>query len=215
MTSDAATGRYHHGDLKNALLDAAETLLEEAGLQGFTLRACARLAGVSHAAPKHHFGDVKGLLAGVAERGYERLVSRLQAAIHPVLGDLDAEMAATTTAYVAFAEDFPEHFRVMFRADLMDFNAVAPPPVMFETFTELTNVVLRQRGEPEVSRETLDIGSSPALVNDILLGWCFIHGYAHLKLEGRLMMAEPESHDEHIRLASARLGALIRGLQGR
>ena len=45
---------YHHGDLKNALLDAADELLRNKGLQGFTMRACARLANVSHAAPKHH-----------------------------------------------------------------------------------------------------------------------------------------------------------------
>ena len=62
---------YHHGDLRNALLDAADKLLQAEGLQGFTLRACARLAGVSHAAPKHHFGDVRGLL-GAAQAAQSR-----------------------------------------------------------------------------------------------------------------------------------------------
>ena len=50
---------YHHGDLKNALLDAADALLLREGLQGLTMRACARLANVSHAAPAHHFGDTQ------------------------------------------------------------------------------------------------------------------------------------------------------------
>ena len=50
---------YHHGDLKNALLDAADALWLREGLQGFTMRACARLANVSHAAPAHHFGDTQ------------------------------------------------------------------------------------------------------------------------------------------------------------
>ena len=72
------TTPYHHGDLRNALLDAADELLQEQGLQGFTLRACARRAGVSHMAPKHHFNDVRGLLRAVAERGFARLVALLK-----------------------------------------------------------------------------------------------------------------------------------------
>ena len=59
---------YHHGDLRTALLDAGDTVLAEHGLRGFTLRECARRAGVSHAAPKHHFSDVRGFLTAIAAR---------------------------------------------------------------------------------------------------------------------------------------------------
>ena len=65
---------YHHGDLRRALLDATEALLLESGLETFSLRECARRAGVSHGAPAHHFGDVRGLLTAFATVGFERLV---------------------------------------------------------------------------------------------------------------------------------------------
>ncbi len=205
----SARPAYHHGDLRNALLDAADELLQKEGLQGFTLRACARLAGVSHAAPKHHFGDVRGLLGAVAERGYTRLVERLEAELAAAAGDLDAEMFATAKAYVEFAESWPEHFRIMFRADLLAFDMNCPPEPMLATFTNLTNVILRQRGEPELSPADMGGDKSASLVNDILLGWCHIHGYAHLRLEGRLSIIDEGSHLDQLRLSTTRLAHLI------
>ncbi len=200
---------YHHGDLRNALLDAADTLLQSHGLQGFTLRACARLAKVSHAAPKHHFGDVRGLLSAVAERGFQRLVEQLQSRISAVRGNLNDEMFATAQGYVEFALAYPEHFRIMFRSDLVCFDMACPPQPVAMTFTELTNVILRQRGEAEVRPDHMGETKGAALVNDILIGWCHVHGYAHLRLEGQLMMVPEEDHLTQLRTASDRLAALI------
>ena len=202
---------YHHGDLRNALLDAADEVLRSEGLQGFTLRACARKAGVSHTAPKHHFKDVRGLLTAVAERGFDRLAQVLRQEISAVQGDLDAEMFATARAYAQFALENPEHFRVMFRADLLEVDSENPPPAVVRTFTELTNVILRQRGEAQLEGLDMLLGKSPELVNDIILGWSHIHGYAHLRMEGQLQMVPEESHMEHMRIASERLAHLIRG----
>jgi AcrR family transcriptional regulator len=200
---------YHHGDLRNALLDAADELLRSKGLQGFTLRACARQAGVSHTAPKHHFNDVRGLLTAVAERGFARLVALLQARLAPVKGDLDEEMFATARAYAEFALSYPEHFRIMFRADLLAVDPSCPPQAVIATFTELTNVILRQRGETELAPAEMLLEKSPGLVNDIIIGWSHVHGYAHLRLEGQLMMVPEESHVDHMRIASRRLAQLI------
>jgi len=200
---------YHHGNLRAALLDAADEVLQVEGFQGFTMRACARSAGVSHAAPKHHFGDVRGLLTAVAERGFERLVAGLKRQLAQVQGNLDDEMFATARAYVDFAEAYPEHFRIMFRADVVNYDPEAPPASVTATFTELTNVILRQRGEPELTAEQTVQPKSPALINDILIGWSHVHGYAHLRLEGQLMMVPEESHLEHLRESSRRLARLI------
>ncbi|MEM9621108.1 MAG: TetR/AcrR family transcriptional regulator [Pseudomonadota bacterium] len=206
----AVKATYHHGDLRNALLDAADELLQREGLQGFTLRACARLAQVSHAAPKHHFGDVNGLLRAVAERGYARLVEQLETHIEAVRGDLQEEMFATARGYVTFAEEYPEHFRIMFRSDLMSFDMSCPPESVAATFTALTNVILRQRGEAEIKLEDMPGIRSQALVNDILIGWCNVHGYAHLRLEGQLASMVPEEdHLAQLRTASFRLSELI------
>src|SRR5262249_1737551 len=110
---------YHHGDLKEALVAAGEAVLADRGLQGFTLRECARRAGVSHAAPKHHFGDVRGLLTEIAARGFTHLTRRLRTKLRAAGADLDAQFMATSEAYLGFAEAYPEHFRIMFRSDLI------------------------------------------------------------------------------------------------
>ena len=78
---------YHHGDLRAALLRAAEVELSERGVEGFTLRGCARRAGVSHAAPAHHFGDADGLLTALAAEGF----ARFNAAVAARLAARDAQ----------------------------------------------------------------------------------------------------------------------------
>lgn len=203
---------YHHGDLRKALLDAADKVLQTQGLQGFTLRACARAAGVSHTAPKHHFGDVRGLLRALAERGFERLVERLRMELSLAGTQLEAQMFATAKAYVEFAQTYPEHFRIMFRSDLIDFDMQAPPDAVLETFTELTNVILRQRGDAPIAVQDVIADKPAALVNDIILGWCHVHGYAHLALEGQLTMIAEDGQLGHLEQSARRLSQLIQGL---
>ena len=201
---------YHHGDLRRALLDSAEEILADTGLQGLTMRACARRAGVSHAAPKHHFGDLCGLQTAVAELGYERLLSALRAGLESVAGDLDEEFYAVTVAYVRFAQAYPEHFRIMFRADLLGVEVNEPPPTIRDTFVELTNVILRQRGDHTLGDHRGTIINSDDLLDDVLIGWCNIHGYAHLRIEGQLAMVPAEAEDKHLRRLSRRLAHAIR-----
>lgn len=179
--------RYHHGDLRTALLDAAEDLLAERGLAGFTLRECARRAGVSHAAPAHHFGSVGGLFTALATRGFERLVESVrQSRAAAPAEDLDAQLAATMRAYVGYARREPELFRLMFRHDvLVDDGALRVAAEA--TYAELTNVIRAQRGEAPIGPAELELLKTTAgLVEDILVGWCHIHGLAHLLIEGQL-----------------------------
>ncbi len=211
MPGMKAKTSYHHGDLKEALLSAAESVLHDHGLQGFTLRECARRAGVSHAAPKHHFGDVRGVLTEVAARGFRQLTRRLRTKLRAARDDLDAQFMATAEAYVGFAEAHPEHFRIMFRSDLVDMQSPVLTAAALDTFTELTNVIRRQRGEADIGVESLDACmTSTQLINDILIGWCHIHGYAHLKLEGQLPMIPKTLQKEMLGSVSHRLANLIR-----
>jgi AcrR family transcriptional regulator len=117
MTS--ATDSYHHGDLPNALRSAAAAVIAERGVGAFSLREVARRAGVSHTAPAHHFGDVRGLLTSLAAEGFERLAAATQAAVdrHP---DPAEQLEAIGRAYVAVAQEYPAHFQVMFRTDIVD-----------------------------------------------------------------------------------------------
>jgi AcrR family transcriptional regulator len=107
---------YHHGDLREALIRAAVELLEEKGLTSFTLRECARRAGVSHAAPAHHFATAADLLAEIAARGFERFVAALGQAAEAAGTLPEARLAAMGQAYVAFALANPAVYGLMFRA---------------------------------------------------------------------------------------------------
>lgn len=110
---------YHHGSLREALLRAAERILERDGIQGLTLRAAAREAGVSHAAPKNHFGDMAGLLSDLAAVGFERIAARMEAGMRAA--DAPGErLKAVGRGYVAFARAHPGLFQLMYRSERLD-----------------------------------------------------------------------------------------------
>lgn len=113
-----ASSRYHHGDLPRALKAAAVELITEKGAAGFSLREVARRAGVSHAAPTHHFGDSAGLLTALAEEGFRHLHAAL---VESAEGAPSASerMVRIARAYVSVAHQYPAHCAVMFRADLI------------------------------------------------------------------------------------------------
>ncbi len=165
------TTPYHHGALKEALVAAAEAILRRDGLSALTLRAAAREAGVSHAAPSHHFGDLTGLLSELAADGFRRFGVELQAAM---------ESAAVkrwdgARAYLAFARQNPELFQLMFRSDRLDSGR----PSLREARRNALGLLASSRETP-VENPTLEqLGS-------ILGGWSLIHGYTLLLLDGGL-----------------------------
>ncbi|MDW3214860.1 MAG: TetR/AcrR family transcriptional regulator [Ilumatobacteraceae bacterium] len=116
MTS--GTG-YHHGDLPNALRAAAVDVIDERGLGSFSLREVARRAGVSHTAPAHHFGDIRGLLTSVATEGFDALYAALCAAGDGVSDPVE-RLIALGEAYVSLARSNHAHCEVMFRVDVVD-----------------------------------------------------------------------------------------------
>src|ERR1044072_517714 len=99
---------YHHGDLRRVLLDTALELIAERGPGAISLRDLARVAGVSHTAPAHHFGDKAGLFTAIAVQGNELLAD----------ARAGADLEDMGVRYVRFAAEYPSHFEVMFRPDL-------------------------------------------------------------------------------------------------
>src|SRR5947199_8149999 len=97
---------YHHGGLRDALLEAAERVLERDGLAGLTLRAVAREAGVSHAAPTHHFGDLTGLVSELAAIGFRQFNAAMAEACAPDM-PYPAKGLARARAYVGYAKAHP------------------------------------------------------------------------------------------------------------
>ncbi len=111
---------YHHGDLRAALLAAAEAELTEKGVEGFSLRSVAKRAGVSHAAPAHHFGDTNGLLTALAAEGFTRFQDTLDAREVGAADDRDRAVRAGL-GYLEFALARPALFRLIFSSVRPDF----------------------------------------------------------------------------------------------
>ncbi len=155
-TLDAAgTSRYHHGDLPATLRAATAELVAERGPHGFSLREVARRAGVSHAAPAHHFGSANGLITAVATEGFERLEEALAAAIAST-DDPVEQFRACGSAYVKTALSHPGHYAVMFADELHDEDDDALLVASCGSYERLLECIanLRDRVNPDLDVET-------------------------------------------------------------
>lgn len=175
-------GRYHHGALKEALLEASERVLERDGVQGLTLRAAAREAGVSHAAPKNHFDDLAGLLSELAARGFDRMTAAMRTAAESAGTPAD-RMAALGRGYVAFARAHPGLFLLMFRGERLDMTRPALKQAAEASAAMLSEAVLA-RGKDEGGSAHGVLGVRQAA--GVVAAWSLVHGFSMLLLDGRL-----------------------------
>ncbi|MGP4054980.1 TetR/AcrR family transcriptional regulator [Mycobacterium sp. 4D054] len=157
-------GSYHHGDLKAVILAQAAVLVAERGADGVSLRELARTAGVSHAAPAHHFTDRRGLFTALAAQGWRMLAAALAGA-RPEF--LDAALA-----YVRFAVENPGHFAVMFDRSLIDPDNTELIAAQAAAGAELASGV----GTLDDPRATEDPQAAA------LAAWSLVHGFAMLWL---------------------------------
>ncbi len=166
---------YHHGDLRAALLKAAEEIIRDSGLEGLTLRACARKAGVSHGAPAHHFGNVTGLLTELAADGFERLAEAMDPARAK---DARDDLEASGLGYIQFAMKWPEHFRVMWHSELLDQQSPRLGLARERAERILSDALMRanEHWTRPLPADELAARSEVA--------WCCVHGYASLWVEG-------------------------------
>ena len=170
---------YHHGSLRRALLQAAERILERDGIQGLTLRAAAREAGVSHAAPMNHFGDLSGLLSELAAVGFERFVAMMQTNLRD--DDPPARRMDTIGhGYVAFARAHPGLFLLMFRSERLDMSRPALRAASSASAQVLSGAVAARR------EENVDASLTLPQAAGIVAAWSLVHGFAMLLLDGRL-----------------------------
>jgi AcrR family transcriptional regulator len=172
---------YHHGDLREALLKAAERVLERDGLAGLTLRAVAREAGVSHAAPTHHFGDLTGLVSELAAIGF-RQFNAAMAAAGASGTTLPEKGMANAKAYVAFAQAHPGMYALMFRSnERLDHSRPALHEASEAAFAGLAGAVAAHRQEP-ISKESLSLDQAAFIARN----WSLVHGFTMLLLDGSL-----------------------------
>ncbi len=105
---------YHHGDLKNALIQAGINILAKEGVSGLSLRKVAQKAGVSHAAPYAHFADKQALIAAISTEGHKKVNARMAAILAAYPADPTRQFVETAWAYLQFGLEEPEHFRITF-----------------------------------------------------------------------------------------------------
>src|SRR5512147_2305218 len=106
--------KYHHGDLKNALIQAGVEILSKEGMEGLSLRKVAQRAGVSHSAPYSHFPDKQSLIAAISTEGFNQLYAELEAAVSPHSKNPKKQLIEGAKAYVRFAEENTDTFKIMF-----------------------------------------------------------------------------------------------------
>jgi AcrR family transcriptional regulator len=163
-------------------------VLLEQGVEGFTLRECARRAGVSHGAPAHHFGDARGLLSEFSALSFERLDALMRAYRQRSEPDGYAQFAATGLAYVDFALANRARFQLMFRSDRLDYCNERLSVAGARVYAHLVETVTAMR--PERSR-----GEMPR--EHIALAWSIAHGVATLMLDNRTFAELVGGRPEH------------------
>ncbi|GAA5234525.1 TetR/AcrR family transcriptional regulator [Verticiella sediminum] len=182
-------GPYHHGDLHHALVQATESILAERGVEGFTLREAARRAGVTAAAPAHHFGSAAGLLTEVALLGFAELQRFLAESGADSAASPAERVQALGLAYVRFALAYPARFQLMFREDRLiagDARLAAAGDAAYAELERAGRAYFRLAPDAP-----LDAGTSAALLG----AWSTVHGFAHLALDHRFERFIPDAHD--------------------
>jgi AcrR family transcriptional regulator len=173
------TKKYHHGDLKNALIKAGVEILSKEGIEGLSLRKVAQHAGVSHSAPYSHFPDKQSLIAAISTEGFNQLYNELDAAISAYRSDPKRQLQGGAWAYVQFAMNNTDTFKIMFSGVLVkEKEYPAFVEISHKTFELVVDVVkacqsagILKPGTPEITAVAV---------------WGQIHGIISLVLEGQV-----------------------------
>jgi AcrR family transcriptional regulator len=188
---------YHHGRLREALLEAAVALIQQQGTSGWTLREAARQAGVSHGAPYRHFRSKEDLLATLAVEGFQGLQRAFEVALQAAGPDQAEQLVAIGAAQVRFARAHPAHYRVMYGRDLGDRQLM--PAVQeaaqaaYMTFVEVVRAAQESRTV------------KPGRVSELCLtAWATLHGLAQILDAGMVPEAAADAQAEALARRVAR-----------
>lgn len=193
---------YHHGNLRQALIEAALALITEKGPQGFTLSEAAKEAGVTPAAVYRHFQGREDLIAEAARQGYEVFADLMEHAYAKGQPSALAAFEATGRAYLAFARRFPGHYQAMFEAGLI----LADHP-------DLARAAQRGRATLDLAAarlsEQIPPGRRPPPQMFSAHVWAMSHGVVELFLRGSPGTRSPFAPED---LLEAGIGIYLRGL---
>jgi AcrR family transcriptional regulator len=183
-------GRHYDGDLQRALIDAAAQLWADVGSDGVSLREVARHAGVSHAAPAHHFGDRAGLLTALATEGFVLFEQFLRTALASNPRKPIDQLPALGRAYAEFADLYPGHFAVMFRPALIHTTDPAFAEASDAAFQTLRRHIERcQRAGWHAGADSQTLAAA---------AWALAHGISALRALGTLARHYPDTSLEGV-----------------
>jgi len=189
---------YHHGDLRAALIQAADQIVAKTGVENFSLRLVAKRAGVSPSAPAHHFCNVSGLLTEIAILSFERLNKRLQEIQRS--DDPVAYIRALGVAAVSFAVEHPGHYRLMFRHDLVNLEDTRYVKVSTSTGETLARAIAVYHGRAKVDFDQFEDAA------DFFTTMATLHGLAFYILDGKVKWIFPnETRESFIKKKLPRL----------
>jgi len=171
---------YHHGDLRQALLQAALSMIEETGFEGLSLRKIAARVGVSHAAPEHHFPTLKHLLSAMASEGFvlfgrSMTDERRKAPQAPI-----EQMRAAVRGYLGYAGFYPQLFRLMFTSNLLDWSDPALVSASAAGYQQLREICA-----PAADRLKLTSDADRTGLEHLV--WSQVHGQAQLMIDNKLI----------------------------
>jgi AcrR family transcriptional regulator len=167
-------GGYHHGNLKEALIQAALDLIAQKGPAGFTFAEAARSAGVSPAAPYRHFRDRDELLASIAQQGFELFEKQLSAAWDDGRPDTFAAFSRVGKAYLTFAREHPAYYSAMFESGV----PVQDNPALLIA-SERAFAIIRAAAERLIALAPPNVPRPPAMMMALHI-WSLSHGIASL-----------------------------------
>jgi AcrR family transcriptional regulator len=198
----AAKDTYHHGDLRQSLIDAAIALINQEGVQDLSLRQVARQVGVSHNAPYRHFDDKDALLAAVAEQGFQSLQQAMETASQAVPPGSSQRLEAIGIAYVNFAIAHPAYYRLMFGEYYCNFTKYsALADAAQQSFMVLLNAI------KEGQLAGIFRVANPSDMARV--AWSLVHGQSMLALDHKLQIEQGEEFEAFLKFSSQ---ILIQGL---
>lgn len=190
---------YHHGDLAQALLDAAQRLLDEGGVEAVTVRAVAREAGVAHSAPANHFKDRTALLVALATRIFQELAVEAQQALGSPARSPRARLHAMADVILRYALRYPHRYRLLWRGDNFASDKSSAEVAGTVLYDAVKKILGGRGGRSKTSTDT-----------QVIAAWSLIHGYISLRLEGTLVDGSDEVSGKS--RVSAIVDVLIDGL---
>lgn len=179
--------KYHHGDLKNALIKAGVEILSKEGIEGLSLRKVAQRAGVSHSAPYSHFPDKQSLIAAISTEGFNQLYAELDAAVSAHANDPKRQLLEGTRSYIRFAIEHTDTFKIMF-------SGVLEKEKEYPAFVDISRITFER--VVDIVRACQEAGVLRAASPEMLAVavWGQVHGIVSLALEGQISHTVLDHH---------------------